>query len=346
MASSKTQRAVVVLEKGKTTLVSDKPIPPVIPRGVLVKIKAITLNPTDWKHVDLILKPGDSIGCDFAGDIVELGSEAKDKGFKVGDAVSGVIRGGFHHPDIGVFQEYLVTYPELLWHKPANISYVDAASLNVAGDTAVMSLFYALGVPKFWEPTQPSTPSPSSVLIWAGSTSVGLYAIAFAKLAGLKIVSTASPHNHALLKSLGADAVFDYKDPEVAQKIKDWAQPSGGLTIALDCISEHGSTKLVIDSFGGNSGKVVHILAVKPEEGWPSNVKLERFLLYDALVVDSKDFWTLNEWHKVISSLVEKGQVKNVIPTKITQGIEQIPEGLDLLRQGKVSAQKLAYTVY
>jgi len=277
---------------------------------------------------------------------VELGSEAKDKGFKVGDPVSGVIRGGFHHPDIGVFQEYLVTLPELLWRKPANISYVDAASLNVAGDTAALSLFWLLGVPKFWEPTQPSTPSPSLVLIWAGSTSVGLHAINLAKRAGLKIVTTASPHNHALVKSLGADAAFDYKDPEVVQKIKDWAQPHGGITIALDSISERGSTKLVIDSFGGNSGKVVHILAVKPEEGWPSNVKLERFLLYDNLVVDTEDFWTLHEWHKAIPSLVEKGQVKNVVPTKITQGLEHIDEGLDLLRQGKLSAQKLAYTVY
>jgi len=345
MASTKTQRAVVVVEKGKTTLVSDKAIPSVIPRGVLVKIKATTLNPTDWKHIDYMLKPGDSIGCDFAGDIVELGSEAQDKGFKVGDPVSGFVRGGFQHSDIGTFQEYLVTYPELLWHKPANISYEDASSFNIPGDTAVLVLFHRLGVPKFWEAKSPSPSSPSVILIWAGSTSVGLHAINLAKLAGLKIVTTASPHNHALVKSLGADAAFDYKDPEVVQKIKEWAQPHGGVTIALDCVTEHGSTKRVVDSFGENGGTVVHVLAVKPEEGWPSNVKLVPFLVYTALAVDSKDFLDLYEWHKVIPSLIEKGQVRNVIPTKVTKGLEHINEGLDLLRQGKVSAQKLAYTV-
>jgi NADPH:quinone reductase-like Zn-dependent oxidoreductase len=75
---------------------------------------------------------------------------------------------------------------------------------------------------------------------------VGLHAINLAKLAGLKIVSTASPHNHALLKSLGADAVFDYKDPEVVQKIKEWTLPHGGVTIALDCVAEHGESHRVL----------------------------------------------------------------------------------------------------
>ena len=69
---------------------------------------------------------------------------------------------------------------------------------------------------------------------------MGLFAIALAKLAGLQVVTTASPRNHALLKDLGADAVFDYKDADVASKIKEWAKPHGGITIALDSISEKG----------------------------------------------------------------------------------------------------------
>ncbi|KAF9510973.1 hypothetical protein BS47DRAFT_1471976 [Hydnum rufescens UP504] len=322
MASSKTQRAIVVVEKGKTNLVSDKAIPPVIPRGVLVKIKATTLNPTDWKHIDYMLKPGDSIGCDFAGDIVELGSEAQDKGFKVGDPVSGfcpwrapTLRYRDFPSPIRAL-EYLVTYPELLWHKPANISYEDASSLNIPGDTAVLALFHRLGVPKFWEAAPPSPASPSSILIWAGSTSVGLHAIALAKLAGLKIVSSASPHNHALLKSLGADAVFDYKTLRSFRRSKSGRSHTAALPLPWIVLP----SARVVDSFGENGGKVVHVLAVQPEEGWPSNVKLVPFLVYTALAVDSKDFLDLYEWHKVIPSLIEKGQIKNVIPTKVTKG--------------------------
>jgi NADPH:quinone reductase-like Zn-dependent oxidoreductase len=51
-----------------------------------------------------VLKPGDSIGCDFAGDIVGLGNDAKDKGLSVGDAVAGYTRGGFLVSDNGAFQ--------------------------------------------------------------------------------------------------------------------------------------------------------------------------------------------------------------------------------------------------
>jgi NADPH:quinone reductase-like Zn-dependent oxidoreductase len=47
-------------------------------------------------------------------------------------------------------------------------------------------------------------------------------------------VTTASPHNHALLKGLGADAVFDYKDPDVSTKIRAWAKENGGVNIALN----------------------------------------------------------------------------------------------------------------
>lgn len=49
MSSTQTHRALVVLEKGKTTISADKPIPSVSEDGILVKVKAVTLNPTDWK---------------------------------------------------------------------------------------------------------------------------------------------------------------------------------------------------------------------------------------------------------------------------------------------------------
>lgn len=57
------------------------------------------------------------------------------------------------------------------------------------------------------------------------------------------MISTASPHNHELVKSRGADVVFDYKDPEVSEKIRKWAEEKGyegGVQRALDNISEHG----------------------------------------------------------------------------------------------------------
>lgn len=76
------------------------------------------------------------------------------------------------------------------------------------------------------------------ILIWSGAPGVGLYAIRLAKLSGAEVVTTAGPHSHERLKKLGADAVFDYKDPEVSKKIREW----GTVDFAFDCISKDGKT--------------------------------------------------------------------------------------------------------
>lgn len=59
------------------------------------------------------------------------------------------------------------------------------------------------------------------------------------------MISTASPHNHELVKSRGADVVFDYKDPEVSEKIRKWVEEKGykeGVQKAFDTISEQGKS--------------------------------------------------------------------------------------------------------
>ncbi|KAF8311484.1 NAD(P)-binding protein [Clavulina sp. PMI_390] len=132
---------------------------------------------------------------------------------------------------------------EHIWHKPAALSYEDAASMGgIALSTAVLSLIYRLGLPKPWGP-KPERASP--ILIWAGSTSVGLCAIQVAKLCDprIPVITTASPHNFELVKSRGADVVFNYKDPNVSQKIRGWLEANGfseGIRRGMDCISEQG----------------------------------------------------------------------------------------------------------
>jgi NADPH:quinone reductase-like Zn-dependent oxidoreductase len=108
-------------------------------------------------------------------------------------------------------------------------------------------------------------------LVWAGSTGVGMYAIKLASLLGYRVVTTASLHNFELVKSLGASAVFDYKDPDVSTKIQGWVkdQNIGPLTKGLDTISESkdstaangavigSSIKLSLQAFGDSEGMLV-----------------------------------------------------------------------------------------
>jgi len=143
--------------------------------------------------------------------------------------------------DNGAFQEYVSTPPQLIWHIPASLSYDDAAPMGgIALSTAAQAIFHRFNIP------YTGIDKPEPFLVWAGSTGVGMYAIKLASLLGYRVVTTASPHNFDLVKSLGAAAVFDYKDPEVSTKIQQWikGQNIGPLTKGLDTISNRRTARL------------------------------------------------------------------------------------------------------
>ncbi|KAG9049435.1 hypothetical protein FS837_010239 [Tulasnella sp. UAMH 9824] len=282
-----THHALTVTE-GPNVAITERPVPQINDDEILVKVAATSLNPTDWKHVWMnLLKPGQSIGCDFAGDVVQVGKNVTD--VKVGEAVAGFVKGGTPD-DNGAFQEFVKA-------------------------------------------------DPKTVLIWAGSTSVGLYAIALAKLSGLRVVTTASPKNHLLLKRVGADEVFDYKDPDTPRKIKEWS--NGQIRHALDSISENGSTKLVAESMSDDGGKIITILVVKRDESFPpSKIETKGILIYKALHKNNADYYPwMNEWQKRMPSLAPK---LKIMPLKQWPGgLKSLPDALLYHKAGKVSAEKI-----
>lgn len=86
-----------------------------------------------------------------------------------------------------------------------------------------------------------------------------MYSTRLASLAGYKVVTVASKHNWDLAKSLGASAVFDYKDPEVIKHVKQWAndQGLGPIKKGIDTISDHGSVEKCIDILSDGAGELV-----------------------------------------------------------------------------------------
>ena len=110
------------------------------------------------------------------------------------------------------------------------------------------------------------------------SAGVGLSAIQLAHISGYKVVTTASPRNFALVQSLGADAVFDYRDPEVVNKIK--AATGNSIKSALDTISEKESLRITADSIGSQGGKVVVLLPPSPEVTSRKDVEFKRECLH------------------------------------------------------------------
>jgi NADPH:quinone reductase-like Zn-dependent oxidoreductase len=90
-----TQKAVVHVSKGVSELRSDVPLPKIQDNFVLVKTKAVALNPTDWKSIENSPSAGAIAGCDYAGIVEEVGNGVT--GLKVGDRVAGFARGGNYY---------------------------------------------------------------------------------------------------------------------------------------------------------------------------------------------------------------------------------------------------------
>lgn len=93
MTGVSTRRAVVCPAEGEPKAqVQSVPMPELKDGYLLVKVKAVALNPTDWKSVDIGIASGTNVGCDYAGVVEEIGSGVSKK-FEKGDRVCGMVFG-------------------------------------------------------------------------------------------------------------------------------------------------------------------------------------------------------------------------------------------------------------
>ncbi|PCH36497.1 GroES-like protein [Wolfiporia cocos MD-104 SS10] len=260
----------LIVQEGKTVALKDHPVPPVGDDDILVKTVALAQNPTDWKFVDFVQKAGTILGCDWSGYVVQAGKNVTTP--KVGDHVAGFVQGGTY-TDGGAYAEYIRTSAELSWVVPeGTVSHEQAATLGCAFWTAVQALYHPTRLGLVEPPAK--VDKEQWVFVYGGSSSVGQYAIQLAHLSGYKVATTASPRNFELVKSLGADVVFDYKDPDVVSKIK--AATGDSIKDALDTISLVDSQALSARVIAPGGGTLVLLLAPKPEAKVRDDVKVFR----------------------------------------------------------------------
>lgn len=178
---------------------------------VLVQVKAISVNPVDFKvrAIDELLtmicgpeRPV-TIGWDIAGRVVSVGSKTSE--FKVGDMVFGMV----NFPGCGNAYASYVAAPEAhLAKMPENTSVEDAAATTLAALTALQVL-------------QNKVKKGDRVLIQAGSGGVGHFAIQIAKHLRAHVTTTSSAKNRDFVLSLGADEHIDYKTQAFEEVAKD-----------------------------------------------------------------------------------------------------------------------------
>lgn len=177
----------------------------------------------------------------------------------------GLLYGGAKH---GGFQTYTTCRESVTATIPDELTFAEAVVLPLALSTAMTGLFeqLQLKLPSIQESTPHGT-----VLIWGGSSSVGSTAIQLAVAAGYKVITTASPHNFAYVKSLGASEAIDHSaDDAEAQIIRAFSKDT--VAGVFDCIGEENTTKTcaaILSHFGG--GVVPTVLW--PPTGLPENVK-------------------------------------------------------------------------
>jgi NADPH:quinone reductase-like Zn-dependent oxidoreductase len=197
----------------------EKPVPK--DDEVLIKVRAASVNPLDWRLIKgeprvirlmaKLLKMSGRPGVDVAGEVETVGPNVKQ--FKPGDAVFGGCR--------GAFAEYACTTVSKVVMKPDNVTFEQAASVQVAGLTALQGLR-----------EHGKIFAGSKVLVNGAAGGVGTFAVQIAKSFGAQVTGVCSTRNLEMVRSIGADEVIDYTQ-------NDFTTTNQRYDLILECVGNH-----------------------------------------------------------------------------------------------------------
>jgi NADPH:quinone reductase-like Zn-dependent oxidoreductase len=283
---------------------------------VLLQVRAAALNPYDWhfmrgepyaiRLMAGIGKPKNKrLGADVAG-IVETAGRSVTQ-FKPGDAVYGLCQ--------GAFGEYVCTAESKLVKKPDGMTFEQAASIPIAGLTALQSL-------RDKGKIQPG----QSVLINGASGGVGTFGIQIAKALGANVAGVTSTRNVELVRSIGADEVIDYSR-------QDFTKSNQRFDLILDCVGNYSFAECcrVLNPKGkivGAGGKTDNWM-LKPIGRMITSAVQSLFVSQKQLSIFAK----MNQADLLaISELVTSGKVTPVVDRRCK--LDELPEAMRYLEEG------------
>ncbi|KAI6347832.1 hypothetical protein MCOR25_010887 [Pyricularia grisea] len=360
MSIPATVRALIKTEPGKAE-VQTVALPKLRDGYILVKTTVVALNPTDPHTVfdDEGAKPGSRVGCDYAGVVVQVGNNSN---FKPGDRIAGWVQGGnASNIEDGAFAEYIAVKEGIACKIPDNMTDEQAATLGVGVSTVGQGLYQALGLPLPNDADAIAARAGTPILIYGGSTATGVLGIQYAKLSGLKVLTTASPRNHEYLKSLGADEVYDHSSPTWVDEVRK--STGGRLRLCWDCIARDGTPQacaraLDSDEPGAKYGVLLPVEAevvkgVNPGVDGPTfkiaytTFGEDLYKLGQHLPASEEDYEFGKVFWKLTEELLAQGKIKPVRQEadRGGKGLENIFVGIQALRDWTVSGRKLVYHV-
>jgi len=240
-----------------TLIEAERPEPSCGPHDLVLRVEALTVNPVDTKVRAGIAPggPGRVLGWDGAGVVMACG-EAVQR-FRPGDAV--MVAGDLQRP--GCYAERLVVDARLCGRKPAGLSWAEAAALPLTGLTAWEGLFEGLGFDPDGGGCSGGEIAGRTLLILGAAGGVGSIAIQLARIAGLRVIASASrPESQAWVQQLGADAVVDHRRPlapqlrelglEQVDAIANFADTDAYWDQMGELIRPHGSILVIVENRG------------------------------------------------------------------------------------------------
>ncbi len=231
------RRAAVLSDFGEAHnfSVREVPTPPLRSDEILVRVRATSVNPIEWKMRRafelpktvwrLLLGRPIILGIDFSGTVVAAGPEAG--GFRIGDDVMGALR------LCGADAEYIVVRPgdrhTAVAHKPPSVSYAEAAAASFAGLVALAGMTTHGGL---------TTKANSRVLIIGASGGVGHLAIQIAKhcMGAAFVVGVCSSKNEKFARKCGADDVVAYDRTPIDSIARHHPQWQGSFDLIFDTV--------------------------------------------------------------------------------------------------------------
>jgi NADPH:quinone reductase-like Zn-dependent oxidoreductase len=201
-----------------------------------VRVHAVALNPLDWKVragqlrlLPLLPSPPRGLGCDFAGEIVGVGGGATER--HVGERVFGSLSPFARD---GALAEFLVAPLERMLAVPAALDALQAATLPIAGSTALSAL------------ADDARVGPGQrVLVTGAAGGVGHFAVQIAKHLGAHVTGVCSARNVDFVRGLGADVVIDYATTDFTQRDERY-----DVVFDAACASSFGAARRVLADSG------------------------------------------------------------------------------------------------
>ena len=374
-----THLAAVSPAKGQPFELQTRLTPKPGPDELLIAVKSVALNPADAYIRDqglFIPTYPTVIGFDMSGLVLEVGHNVPTS-FQPGITRVAAYAASFwrsFNPDYGIFQERcLVPWQHAVPLADKDISWNHAATLPVAIQVP-LNAWDIMGIPRLGEAAASATVSARStgtdttgkekqnnpekgeaLLIWGASSSIGTMGVQTARLlredpnsSFAAVYATAGSANKGYVGSLGADRMFDYKDPRVVDEIVSAAKQDG--LVIRYCFLATGQLapcQAVLKTFLGNdqegkTAKIASAPAVSADEEVPG---LETIFVFPSTV----DKERLEQFQYWIGTCLKENLVKGTIrpspePSVVGKGLGAINAGLNQLRQG-VSCTKLVVEV-